>query len=69
MEDNKIIMLMEHTIHHNEHHAEDFVSIANELKGSGAEDAAKLAEDAAKDVENAVKKLKEAKEIYEKKIK
>ena len=69
MEDDKIIILMEHTIHHNEHHAEDFISLANDLEKAGVNDAASLAKDAAKDVENAVNKLKEAREIYKKNIK
>lgn len=67
MEDDKIIILMDHTIHHNEHHAEDFVSLANDLENAGAKEAALLAKEAAKDVENAVMKLKEAKDIYTKK--
>ena len=64
MEDDKIIILLDHTIHHNEHHAEDFVSLANDLEKAGAIDSANLAKEAAKDVENAVKKLKEAKVKY-----
>lgn len=68
MDDNKLIILMDHTIHHNEHHAEDFVSIAKELKDAGVEDAASLAESAAQDVEAAVKKLIEARELYKKQL-
>ena len=68
MEDNKIIILMEHTIHHNEHHAEDFIDIASKLKEEGATDAATLAEEAAKDVNEAVRKLKEARELYKSKL-
>lgn len=66
MEDDKIIILMDHTIHHNEHHAEDFINLANDLEKAGETDASNLAKDAAKDVENAVEKLKEAREIYKK---
>ncbi len=68
MEDNKIIILMDHTIHHNEHHAEDFIDIAGKLTEAGATDAAKLAEEAAKDVNEAVRKLKEARELYKSKL-
>ena len=64
MDNDKTIMLMDHMIHHNEHHADDFKSLANDLKENGANDAAKLAESAAKDVEAAVAKLVEAKELY-----
>ena len=56
MEDDKIIVLMDHTIHHNEHHAEDFINLANDLEKAGETDAANLAKDAAK----------EAREIYKK---
>ena len=68
MDDNKLIILMDHTIHHNEHHAEDFVSIAKELKDAGVPDAASLAESAAQDVESAVKKLVEARDLYKKQL-
>lgn len=64
MDDNKIIILMDHTIHHNEHHAEDFDDIASKLKEAGADEAANLAEEAAKDVQAAVDKLKKAEELY-----
>lgn len=64
MDNDKIMVLMEHTIHHNEHHADDFISLANDLEKAGALDSANLAKDAAKDIENAVKKLKEARELY-----
>ena len=69
MEDDKIIMLMDHTIHHNEHHAEDFISLASDLESAGATDAANLSRSAAEDVKSAVKKLVEAKELYQKHIK
>ena len=64
MDKDKIIMLMEHTIHHNEHHADDFISLAKDLREKGQEEAAQLAESAAKDVESAVAKLIEAKDLY-----
>lgn len=64
MEDDKIIILMDHTIHHNEHHAEDFVNLANDLEKLGETDAANLAKDAANDVNKAVDKLKKARELY-----
>ena len=44
MEDDKIIILMDHTIHHNEHHAEDFINLANDLEKAGETDAANFAE-------------------------
>ncbi|MCR4610332.1 MAG: hypothetical protein K5644_00380 [Lachnospiraceae bacterium] len=68
MEDNKIIILMDHTIHHNEHHAEDFVSIAKDLRDAGANEAAELAESAANDINEAVKKLVEARDLYKKQL-
>ena len=64
MDNDKIMVLMEHTIHHNEHHADDFISLANDLEKAGAHNSANLAKDAAKDIENAIKKLKEARELY-----
>ena len=66
MEDNKLIVFMEHTIHHNEHHGEDFVSIANDLESAGATEAAELAKSAAADIDSAVVKLRQAKELYAK---
>lgn len=68
MEDNKIVMLMDHVIHHNEHHAEDFESIARDLKDAGVDDAAELAKSAAEDIKGAVKKLVEARDIYKKSL-
>lgn len=65
MEDNKLIILMEHTIHHNEHHSDDFSSIASSLREEGVDAAASLCEEAAASVKDAVTKLKEAKKIYE----
>ena len=65
MEENKLSIFMEHTIHHNEHHAEDFITIAKDLRDAGADDAAELAESAAKDLEDAIHKLQKAKELYE----
>ena len=64
MEENKIIILIDHTIHHNEHHMEDFETIAKDLRIAGADDAAELAQSAIKDIENANKKLAQARDLY-----
>ena len=65
MEDDKTLILMEHTIHHNEHHVSDFKELADELFTKGNHEEAKLVLSAASDVESAVDKLREAKASLE----
>ena len=60
MEDDKIIILMDHTIHHNEHHAEELSQLAESMRGLGMADVAEEIEGALLDITEGNLKLRAA---------
>ncbi len=65
MEDTakKITALLDHLVHHNEHHAEEIGELAASAREIGKDNAAALIEEGVKAMEESNKKLREALEI------
>ena len=56
----KIVKLLDHLVHHNEHHAEEIEELAASAKELGNEEAATLITEGVKLLENSNAKLRDA---------